>query len=251
MFRYARICWPKNANATITAKDTATACHAARLTVFAERPLVSDKKIGMVPIGSMITNSVTKTSVRSTTLRTSLIGTGSRGHDLGGVATGCGGGLACKGNQPFVLIGVGGVAADLVVDLAVAVVVAGPGGDQAEVARECSQGLPRSRVVVLVVDLDAGQSGLLQRRQPGLVECVMVVPRRPRVRDHADPTGGVDDLDHLDQVGGVPIHVGRSPWAEVLLERLRPVAHDTLVDECVRDMGPAQRSGLALSLIHI
>jgi hypothetical protein len=63
MPRYSRICWPKNANTTITANDTATACQAARLLDAADRPRVRDRKSGIVPTGSMITNNVTKTSV--------------------------------------------------------------------------------------------------------------------------------------------------------------------------------------------
>ena len=49
----------------MTPNDTVTACQAARRADAGERPRVSDRKIGMVPIGSMITNSVTNTSVSS------------------------------------------------------------------------------------------------------------------------------------------------------------------------------------------
>ena len=58
----------------ITKNDTATACQAAFRAEATERPLVSDRKIGTVPTGSMITNRVTKTSTSSTVSRTSLIG---------------------------------------------------------------------------------------------------------------------------------------------------------------------------------
>src|SRR6476646_6539587 len=51
----------------MTAKDTVTACHAARFIEAPERPRVSDRNNGMVPTGSMITNSVTNTSVSSVT----------------------------------------------------------------------------------------------------------------------------------------------------------------------------------------
>ena len=47
-------------------KETVTACHASRRDTCGERPPVNDRKIGMVPTGSMITKSVTKTLVRST-----------------------------------------------------------------------------------------------------------------------------------------------------------------------------------------
>ena len=80
------------------------------------------------------------------------------------------------------LLGRGGVAAQLVVDLARAVVVAGAGDDQAEPLGERAQLGRVARVVVLVVDLDAGQPALAQPGQAALVERTVVVTPRPRVR---------------------------------------------------------------------
>src|SRR3954451_23418417 len=61
--------WPKNANTTITTNDTVTAWRAARLTRSGGRPPVSDRKIGTVPTGSMITNSVTNALVNTVASR--------------------------------------------------------------------------------------------------------------------------------------------------------------------------------------
>src|SRR3954447_3041206 len=60
---------PKNANTTITTNETVTACRAARRTRSGGRPPVSDRKIGTVPTGSMITNSVTKALVNTVASR--------------------------------------------------------------------------------------------------------------------------------------------------------------------------------------
>ena len=83
--------------------------------------------------------------------------------------------------QPLVLRRVGGVAAELVVDLAGAVVVAGPGDDQAEVRGRSPAAASRSLgVVVLVVDLDPGQP------EPGQLGERRLVQARP---GRAGPTG--------------------------------------------------------------
>ncbi len=57
----------------ITTNDTATACQAARRAVALERPLVSERKIGTVPTGSMITKSVTNALVSSVVSSRSFI----------------------------------------------------------------------------------------------------------------------------------------------------------------------------------
>src|SRR5437660_11573633 len=49
----------------MTATATRTACQASRRRARALRPLVSARNSGMVPIGSMITTSVTNTDVNS------------------------------------------------------------------------------------------------------------------------------------------------------------------------------------------
>ena len=51
----------------MTAIATTTACHASRLRARDVRPLVKPRNNGIVPTGSMITSSVTKTSVNSLT----------------------------------------------------------------------------------------------------------------------------------------------------------------------------------------
>jgi hypothetical protein len=56
---------PKNAKTEITRKETSTACRAARRMRSGVKPPVSDKNSGTVPIGSMITNSVTKALAKS------------------------------------------------------------------------------------------------------------------------------------------------------------------------------------------
>src|SRR5664280_1823138 len=60
--RYVRICWPKTANVEITRPATTTACPARRRRTRALRPLVKPRNSGIVPNGSMMTISVTKTS---------------------------------------------------------------------------------------------------------------------------------------------------------------------------------------------
>src|SRR5690606_36673359 len=57
--------WPNTANTTITAKATSTAWRAARLRCWRVIAEVSARKIGTVPGGSMMTNSVTKAEISS------------------------------------------------------------------------------------------------------------------------------------------------------------------------------------------
>ena len=65
MCRYDRIPCPKIANSTITSSATSTACRAARERAGPSIFEVSPRKIGTVPGGSMITNSVTKVAPSS------------------------------------------------------------------------------------------------------------------------------------------------------------------------------------------
>src|SRR5438270_359714 len=51
----------------MTPKATIVACQAARFLSRADRPLVSPRKSGTVPAGSIITNRVTKTSQKNLT----------------------------------------------------------------------------------------------------------------------------------------------------------------------------------------
>ena len=129
-------------------------------------------------------------------------------------------------DQPLVLVGVGGVAAEPVTDLAGTVVVARARRHQAEVAGDGAQPLPRRRVVVLVVDLDAGQTRSHQTGQRLLVEAGRGVAA-PRVGDHGDPAGAVDDVDHCGERGGVAVDVRRPTVAQEPLERLVAVGHLT------------------------
>ena len=54
------------------------------------------------------------------------------------------------------------------VDLAAAVVVARPGDDEPEALGEGAQVASRGRVVVVLVDLEAGQSGVAETRDVAL-----------------------------------------------------------------------------------
>ena len=142
------------------------------------------------------------------------------------------------------LVGGGGVAAQVVVELAGAVVVAGAGDDQAEVGGDAPQPVADLGGVVLVVDLEAGQARVAQRGEAGLVERAVVVSRRPRVGDDADSPGVGDDADHRGQVGGVAVDVRRTAGAEVARERLVAVGHHAEGDQRVGDVRTAQRGGV-------
>src|SRR3954451_18024601 len=77
------------------------------------------------------------------------------------------------------------VAAEVVVSLACPVVVTGPGHHQVQFLRDAAQRLSSLGVVVLVVHLDADQTGVPQGLEPGCVECAVVVPGGPWMRRNA------------------------------------------------------------------
>ena len=65
MPRKRSTCWPMMANSVMTNSDTSTACPASRARVAFVRPPVRPRNSGMLPSGSMITKSVTKTAPNS------------------------------------------------------------------------------------------------------------------------------------------------------------------------------------------
>ena len=157
----------------------------------------------------MITKSVTNTSTSSTVSSTAL--TPHLPHDRRYVASRARRGRAGQLEQPLQLLGRGGVAAQVVVDLAGAVVVARPGDDEPEVAGDRAQrvavggrrgpgGRPRSRPA-------------RPRRRSASVDSSSeraLVPA-PRVRHDADPAGGGDDAEQSGQRRGVAVDVRRAP----------------------------------------
>ena len=74
MPRKVRICCPTTANSEMTTSETSTAWPASRARTLLVRPGVSPRNSGMLPSGSMITNSVTKTAPNSVRSKNSLIG---------------------------------------------------------------------------------------------------------------------------------------------------------------------------------
>src|SRR3954454_33995 len=156
--------------------------------------------------------------------------------------------------QPLELLRFGGVAAQVVADLAGSVVVAGAGDHQVEPGGELPQPGPGRRVVVLVVDLYPGQPDLAQPGQATLVEGAVVVPGGPGVREHGDPAGLADAPDHGLQVCGVAAHVSGALGAEVPLEGLVSVGHHAEGHERVRDVWPSHRRGLpgdGADVVHV
>ena len=148
--------------------------------------------------------------------------------------------------QPVVLLRGGGVAAELVVDLAGAVVVAGAGDHQVEVARDRAQPLAGRGVVVLVVDLDAGQPELGAARRAPPRRARVVVPCRPHgcaTRSRRRPSATMPII--VSSVGGVAVDVRRPPGAEEAVERLVAVGHHAQRDQRVGDVRAAGRRGLA------
>ena len=219
MWRYSRICWPKNANTVITKNDTATACQAAFRAVAAERPLVSDRKIGTVPTGSMITNRVTKTSTSSTVSSDAahrLTTSGVRRPERAAAASAS---ASSRANSSGSVV----LQPELVVGLAGAVVVAGAGRDQAEVAGDARAASSRASAswswwsTSIPASPRSGQLG--ERR---LVQRGPLVPA-PRVRDHADARRPRSTMsDHVGERRGVPVDVRRPAGARGSARRPRP-----------------------------
>ena len=152
--------------------------------------------------------------------------------------------------QPVELLRRGGVAAELVVDLAGAVVVAGAGGDEVEVAGDAPQPVAGRGVVVLVVDLDAGQA----RPRPARPAS----PRRvlPAGRPHGwaitlTPPASVDEARSSRASGrrtGWRTPAGRG---QVAGERLGPVADDAEVDQGVGHVRAPGRDRVAGHAAHV
>ena len=103
---------------------------------------------------------------------------------------------------------------EVVVDLAVPVVVAGPGGHQARGCRRqraarCARPASWSSWSTSTPARPASCS----RGEAGLVEGAVVVPDGPGVGDHADPAGAATVPIMVSQVGGVAVDVRRAPAA--------------------------------------
>ena len=128
----------------------ATACRPRGPALGVPAAAVSARNIGSVPGGSMITNSVTKTSMKSCASDARRLTAGPPPLRRSPAP-----------RSRVEHLGVGGVLAEPVA-LAGAVVVAGARVEQAQLGGQAPQVLALGRVVVAVVDLEAGQA----RRRP-------------------------------------------------------------------------------------
>src|SRR5829696_9912716 len=217
---------PNRANTTMTTKATSTAWAASRLRIADDRPLVRLRNSGMVPGGSMITKSVTKTSPNS--LPSEAV-TASGGQD--------GRGAARLGEQGVDDRGIRGVLTEAVL-LAAAVVVARPGDQQVELGGERTEPGPGLGRVVAVVHLEAGQpggghrgDGVLAHRPAALGGC--------RVSEHRHSPGLADEPHGADRVDVVVADEELAAVVQQGVERRRPVGDDTGGDQGVGDVRAA------------
>lgn len=133
-----------------------------------------------------------------------------------------------------------GLAAEVVVALARAVVVARPRDQQTEPLGLGTQRASRLVVVLAVVHLEPPQPHTGQPRQLGRGQHRPTSPP-PGVREHGHPAGGQHERDRLHERQGIAAHEQRRAVAEQLLERGAHVWDHAVLDQHLGHVVLAQR----------
>ena len=156
------------------------------------------------------------------------------------VATRLGGVASRRLEQALELILGREVAPEIMVHLADAVEVARAGDDQVQLGGHGPQGATVGRAVVLVIDLEAGEAGVAERREGREVDDTPTASP-PGVRDHSHPSRGCHQPDHRPGRGRVADDVPGSAGVEPFAERLPAIGDELARHHDIGDMRTSDR----------